>query len=418
MWNLRGKRFYRTVLILVFVLAFVVRFFNYENRITFGPEQAMSLTTSGRMVTEKFTLLGNQNLQRRTSDGHSLFAGALFNYSLIPLQLIFNYDPFPITVVFTLLNLFSGIVVYRLVKRMMDEKVALIMTILFLFHSWSIYHSMFIWNQNIMFLVGMVSIYLLHKFRNNDFRNVFYLGVLSGVGYTVQDLYLATAGLLIIYLLWKAKEKLRTLLLFIIGLAVPNLPAIVFDLRHDLYHIKTSIQFVLDSLGGNSGASLHSYHFLHFLPLALLLLAVLIMQVYEKRRIFAGIVLITFLYFNLSSSLIDFNSPTGMPAELTLKNIDRAAKVIADECPENFNVAVLIDFDTRGHILRYPLEFMYNKKPMDVISYPQSQTLYVLSENNYDFGNSQVWELSSFYRNETEELSRLSTNYSIYKLSK
>lgn len=407
------------ILVIVFIAAVFVRFYNYENRITFGPEQAMSLITSGRMITHKFTLLGNQNLQRQTSDGHSLFAGALFNYLLIPLQLLFNYDPLPITIVFTFLNLFSGFVIYKLVKEMLDEKTALFAATLFLFSSWSIYHSMFIWNQNFMFLIGMVSIFLIYRFnKKENLKDIFYLGLASGVGYSVQDLYLITAGVIITYLLWKSTNKMKTLIYFVSGASIPNLPAIIFDLRHNFYHVRTSFQFVLDSLQGDSGASLHYYHFLHFLPLALLLVAIVIRKIFEKNKMIAGFILFAFLYLNLSSPRINLNAPTGMPAELTFKNIQKAVKVIADDEPESFNLAVLVDFDTRGHILRYPLEFIYGKKSNAVIEYPQSSKLYVLAEDNYDFKSSCVWELSTFNKENITKMLEVSKNYSVYKLLK
>lgn len=407
------------LLIVIFTLAIFVRFYNYENRITFGPEQAMSLITSGRMVTEKFTLLGNQNLQRQTSDGHSLFAGALFNYLLVPLQLIFGYDPLPITIIFTFINLFSGVVIYKLVKKMKDDKVATITVTLFLFSSWSIYHSMFIWNQNIMFLIGVTIIYLLYRFRNKEIlKDIFYLGILCGIGYTVQDLFLVTAGLVVAYLLCKTSNKLKTLLIFISGSAIPNLPAIIFDLRHDFYHVSTSFQYVIDSMSGGSGASLHHYHFLHFLPLVFLLLSLLIVKLYRKSMPLIVVVFILFLYMNLISPRVNFDSPTGMPEELTFCNIDKAAKVVVQDDPENFNVAVLIDFDTRGHVLRYPLEFIYNKKPNGVIEYPRSDVLYVLADGNYNFKSSQVWELSTFDKDNVSKLSQISENYSVYKLIK
>jgi hypothetical protein len=107
-----------------------------------------------------------------------------------------------------------------------------------------------------------------------------------------------------------------------------------------------------------------------------------------------------------------------MPSGLTVNNIYKAAEIIKNDNPVDFNVAVLVDFDSRGHILRYPLEFEYDVKPMGVLDYPLSSDLYVLAETKYDFENSKVWELSSFIGSNNNKLANVSKNYAIYKFAK
>ena len=409
----------KLILLLIFTVAVFIRFYNYPNRITFGPEQAISLINSGHMVTEKFTLLGNQNLLRKTASGHSLFAGALFNYSLIPFLLLFKFDPYPITVVFTLLNLFSGVIIYHLTKKMTDTTTAIFAFFLFMFSSFAVYFSMFIWNQNFMFLFGILSLYLIYSFRKNKkLTYIFFLGLVSGAAYTVQDLQLLAAALIIIYLLIIAKEKLKVLLLFVLGAAMPNLPAIIFDLRNNFYHLSTAIEYVKDSLiGGHTDSSLSVYHFMFFFPFVIVALAIFVKALYKKNKILVFTLLGVYFYLNITSNNINFNSPTGMPQELTIKNIKKAAQLVAEDNPQNFNLAVLIDFDSRGHILRYPVEFLYKDKPLGVTKYPESNTLYVLAENNYDFKNSKVWEISSFPKDNIVRKS-VTKNYSVFVLSK
>jgi hypothetical protein len=414
-------KFKHLLLIIIFGTAFLVRFYNYENRITFGPEQAMSLITSGRMITEKFTLLGNQNLLRETSSGHSLFAGAIFNYSLIPLQIIFNFEALPITSYFTLLNLLSALILYFVTKKIFGEKVAIFTIVLFLFNAISVYHSMFIWNQNYAFLLGALTIYYLYLLKMKvKIKYFLILGLLSGIGYTFQDVFIFSAFfVLFIALVFAKNKKILNTVIFSFGMITPNLPAIVFDLRHDFYHLKTSFQFLVDTLSGNANdTSLSYYHFLYLLPVAVLVGGLITEKVFTRSRILGGGILITYLYFNLNSSWINYKAPTGMPSELTLKNINRAAEIIAKEEFSDYNIAVLVDFDTRGHILRYPLEFKYKLKPLGVIEYPQSSRLYILSEYNYDFEDSSVWELSTFPRNKAELLSEVSDNYSVFIIEK
>ena len=101
------------ILIAIFLLAVLVRFYNFPNRVTFWSEQARSLIVAGNYLEEP-SLLG-QEYFRVNSFGHKLFASALFNYSLVPLLLLSKFDPIPITAYFALLNIFSGFALYYVV---------------------------------------------------------------------------------------------------------------------------------------------------------------------------------------------------------------------------------------------------------------------------------------------------------------
>ena len=112
------------ILVVLIILALTVRFYNFPNRLIFGPEQAMSLITTGQMIKEQFSLLGEAYIQRTTSTGLYLFHSALFNYSLIPLEIIFRFDPLPITIFFTLLNIATGLLLYFMVKKITNKTIA------------------------------------------------------------------------------------------------------------------------------------------------------------------------------------------------------------------------------------------------------------------------------------------------------
>ncbi len=80
-------------------------------------------------------------------------------------------------------------------------------------------------------------------------------------------------------------------------------------------------------------------------------------------------------------------------------------------------MAVINDFDTRGHILRYFLGFVYNKEPMGVEEYPYSDVLYVLARRNYDFGVSNVWEIKSTGFARVTKVSDIGENFALFRLS-
>jgi len=407
------------ILLLIFVTAFFVRFYNFSNRVTFGPEQAISLETSANMIKDKFSLLGIENVQRTTSQGLKIFSGALFSYSLIPLLLIFNYQALPISVYFAVLNIVTGLVFYFLIKRIFGIKIAIFSLILFLFSSYMIYHSLFIWILNYLPLIGVLSLFFLYQEKKKfSFRSVFWLGLLSGIGVSLEYLFLPTYFLMLFLVLYFSKKRLVSFIVFFFSSLIPNLPTIIFDARHSFYNIHVLWLYFLDVLRypGISGVSY--YDFLQFWPVFAVLAGILITKVWNKNKLLAVALTAIYLFINISSRLINWKGPTGMPKDLTISNIYLVASVIKKDNPIKFNVAVINDFDTRGHILRYPLEFKYNSVPDGVENYPQAGILYVLARKDYNFDESNVWEIKAGGRYKITKLADVGQEYSVFRLEK
>lgn len=210
------------ILFSIFFVAFVIRFYNFSDRFTFGPEQARSLMVSSNYIQDKPSLLG-QEYFRSNSYGHKLYTSAVFNYTLVPLLLAPNYDPVLITVYFVLLFIF-------------------------------------------------------------------------------------------------------------------------------------------------------------------------------------------YIYFNLSSDLINFSRPVGMVNGLKYYDLKKTSNIISNNASDNFNVVTLYDFDTRGYTLRYLTQYIFNKKPQNEI--------YALAGNNYDFKNNNPWELNVFNAQNVVKLEDIGSGYGLYKLTK
>lgn len=407
------------LLLTIIAIALFVRLYNFTDRITFGPEQAISLITSGEYIKVKPSLVGQGNLIRINSKGLRLFSSPLFNYSLVPLELIFNFNPIPITGYFALLNVFTGIVLYLVVKRMLGRNIAILSMIIFLFNDYMIYHSLFIWILNYLPLISVLTIYLLYKF-NLKKKYVFslLLGVLSGIGFGLEYFYILTLFVVLTIIIFLSNNKIRDILYFALGVIIGNFPYILFDFRHDYYHTKTLFQYLIDMLTFHSQANITYYHFLNIWPPVIILLAYVINKITQKRKLLVLVSLLIFVFTNLVSKIVDFSKPIGMPVGLTYKKVLKAAQIISDNNPNNFNLAVLLDFDTRGHILRYPVEYIFGKKPLGIEEYKDAGEIYVLARNDFDFENSHVWELAIFAPYKVEILSELDYKYGVYKLTK
>lgn len=406
------------IFIVIIVIALILRFYNFSDRVVFWSEQARSLVVSGNYINEKFSLLG-QEYFRVDSNSHRLFSGAVFNYSLVPLLLITNYDPILITGFFALLNVFTGIVIYLVVKKVFDSKLALLSMFFFLFNSFMIYHSLFIWNYNYLPIVGICIVYLLWSyFKDRSFRKTFLLGVLSGLGVSIQYLFIPFGIMVFLAIFFRSKNKLKDIVAFVLGTSLGNLPMVLFDLRHNFYHLRTLWQYALDTINGISDAGFSYYYLLPLWPVFSIFGAYLLYGILKLKTVLIMVVVIIYLYFNLTSSKVSFVSPLGMPEGLVVRDVGKASQIITSDINGDFNVAEVLDFDKRAYVLRYYLIFKYGKKPLSEIDYENDNTLYVLAQNNYNFEKSNVWEITAGGNRKVELLENVGQGYGVYKLTK
>ena len=411
-------KFKNLLIVAVFLFAFLVRFYNFGERITFGPEQAISLISAAENL-EKPSLLGIPYLLRQTTSGLQLFTAPLFGYSLIPITLLFNYDPIAITGFFVFLNLFTGFLVFLVSKEIFDEKVALFSAVLFLFSSHMVYHSLFIWTSNYMPLIGVLTICGLYKFKKKQASFwTFALGVLTGVGFGIQYFYLLAGLLVLLVVLKVSKKRVIHGSYFLLGILVGELPTVLFDLKHNFYHLKTLWSYFVETLKFPGQSQLSYYHFLVFWPLLAIFFGLVFSKIFTKSKLASLAMAAVFIYLSLNSSLVSFKNAVGMPSGLTAKKILLASESISRDNPRNFNLSVLMDFDFRGYVLRYPLKYLYKKSPLSVEDYPNAGVLYVLSQKNYDFSQPGVWELRSFLPYKVVLLSEIDDNYGVFKLIK
>lgn len=410
------KNWKNLFLLLILVCSLIIRFYNFQDRINFGPEQAISLITSAEYIKDKITLIGLPSTQRVTSTGHIIFSSPLFNYSLMPLELMFDFDPIPITAYFALLNVLTGFIIFFLVKKLFSTKIAFLSLILFLFNNYMIFHSMFIWIVNYLPLIGILTFYLLIRFREKNIKIYSLLiGLLSGIAFGTEYLYLLTAALVFIFLIYYSKNKLVHGSFFFIGVVFASLPMIIFDLKHNFYYLSTLYQYLIDTINSPGQSKIAYYHFLQFWPLLALAGAILLAKI---KNIYLVIFLcLTYILFNISSPLVSFSEAIGMNKGLNYPMLDTAARYIAQDKSNKFNVVTTWDFDSRAHPLRYLLQYRYEVTPQGVEEYKNVDNIYVMTSFTYDLNKASMYEISSFKPFNVKLLTKINDSYSVFKLN-
>ena len=415
------KRFYNLLIILLFALGAFLRLYNFPSRVIFGPEQGISLLTATANL-EKFSLLGEYNLQRATSTGHNLIHGPLFSYFLLPSILICNFRVLPISLIFPGLNLLTALVLFLVTKNLFGRSVAALTIFFFLGSSLMIYHSLFIWIYHPLILLGTLAIWFMAALKRAPHRPapVFWLGLISGVGFSLQYPFLVFAAFLFFLVFLISKKRLVSLVLFPFGFFLANITRVVFDLRHDFYHLRTLWQFFVDVyINHTVSGQTYDYSYLHLFPYFCLLLALLSVGLYNLKKPLIILPILAFLYLNLTSPLLSLNRPLGMPEGLTLGSLEAAAETIAaDQPPKRFNIATLWDFDTLARPMRYLLRYYYGLTPAGFADYGNVDALYVFAPVDRDINNPKVWELNTFKPYRVTVLTSPSARYRLYKLTK
>jgi hypothetical protein len=205
-------------------------------------------------------------------------------------------------------------------------------------------------------------------------------------------------------------------MIFSLGFIFTSLPTIIFDIKHDYYNLRVLWQYLLDTLQNPGQSSFEYMHFLQFWPVMAILGALLLDSLYKKRKFFVGGILALYLLINTSGSNFSFTRAIGMSDGLNYPMINKAAALIANDNPENFNVATTYDLDSRAYSLRYLLKYRYGKIPLGIIEYPEAQTLYVFAKTGYDFNNAP-WEITGFNPVKFTVLN-VDKGYTLYKLTK
>lgn len=410
----------------IFIVFLAVIFWNFPNRIIYGPEQGISLLSSASNL-EKPSLLGIPYLLRQTDSGLRIFTSPIFGYLILPIILISKFDPISITYFFGLLTVLTGVVLFLVTKKMFNSQVATIATFLYLFNSRIIYHSFFVWTSNLMPLVGIFTLYLFYKFTKsnqnkniNKYINLFLLGLVLGFGLGIQYFFALAVVLVVVFVFTYSKEKVKDMLFLTLGGVASELPTILFDLKHDFYNTRTLWSYFLSIFTQRGESQISYYHFLFLYPVIFIFLGLIIYFIYKKQKLIGLMILAFYLVINLTSKLINFNKPVGMPDGLIASDLIAASRLISNEEKGNssFNVSVTGNFDNRGYSLRFPLQYSYGLKPESVESYQSAKTLYVLAYLGYNFDKPDIWEVSVFGKPKEIKAIKLNDSWNVYKLTK
>lgn len=167
------------------------------------------------------------------------------------------------------------------------------------------------------------------------------------------------------------------------------------------------------------------HYFATIYPTACILIGITFAHAYETfKNIFARAAISSLLLYLLATNIfnLDLNRQEGytMPKGMNLPGIKKASSFISEDVKlgVKFNIASALDGDTRARPYRYLVD-VYGKSPQDVEKYPQSDVIYLISQDEEEAIRSYtVWEVASFAPFDFAARWEIQNGIHLYKLVK
>jgi hypothetical protein len=420
------RKKYIFILFLLFTFLFwFSRLWNFERLTTFHSDQGTFFLETWQMVQEQKPRLIGLKVSTKEVLGRAFFTGPLFYYFLAILGIITNWNPSIITKIFLFFWWLTGLGIYHLVKKNSGNLAGLTAYGLFAVCPFLISFSRIVWNSGLLPLIAVLFFASLYQVNKKSTVIWWFLtGLFLGLGLNLNYAAFLWFPLLAIFFFWgilKKKWGLKMAIPILAGFVLGELPLILFELRHNFYNIKTILFFLqLGVLEGRTKGPVTDYHFIFaLLPLFFLVWGKLISLIEKNWGFIIALSLSLMLFFSLTIS-INWQQKwgTGMPKGWTLAKEQKVAKEICDNVNDQaYEIAQVINGDTRAHDLRFFLEF-YGCRPLGVEQYPSADILFLITTAQRPPEKETVWEVQSIRPFKKVYQENLKDNILLYKLTR
>ncbi len=423
----KSKKNKKTLLIgIVFGLitlgSLILRFQNYEKLVNFHLDPPLFLNEVKDMVDSGKVRLIGPLVATKVIEGRYFFTGPTFYWLLAILGIALNWDVLLMTAFFAVFWMVTFILAFFWLRRRFGNLIALIIYALLSFVPFLVPYSRIIWNVNLVPFFGVLLLWFLEE-RKKRKLNWFLAGLFFGLGLSIH--YSSGLWLLILlyYFLRELRERKFVLLNWVclgLGAVLAEAPFLLFELKHNFYNLKTllfQIKYYQPSVSYNLSFRYHRYYVLPLVPLicqAYGLFLERLKKIMTLRWLLTSQIVLIILFFVYSlfgpqrEALIN-------PENWYIARQKEVAQMIVDDGEETFEVAAIINSDTRAEELRWWLRLM-GHEPMGVEEYNQADILYLVAPETRPPEEEKVYEINALRPFKIEKEVDLGDGYLFYKL--
>ena len=417
------KIFNKTFLLLIiFIALFIgIRSLHYIFQVNWSGDQAFCGTEALRIFKNRIiTFIGPQI--SANYEGRFIFQGPIIYYMYLFFLLLGKWDPIPSSYYFMVFCAIMIIPLFYGTKKLINEKSAWIMIIVYSFLPYYINYTRFLWNST--FLLSLLPLLIffmgLYKEKKNQKLGLFFL-ISFWLGLLLQFHYqfILIVGGIFVYYFFVKKIKPVNIVIFFGGIIFGFFPLIIFELRHQFYHIHTILLFIQNwnKVDKPGGITMPHYYIAPSFMLLIMFLG-LISKTINKAKYYLIIIfgLIIFLYGflnNINKPVHAFWAPTTPWNYLDEKKIYEVIQ--STHLKNDFNVANLAYYDSISYVVKY---FMkrdgYN---INYDDYYNNKYLFVISEKD-GYLSAKSYEVATFKPNKLLNKWKINDRFNMFLLER
>ncbi len=418
---------YPAIFIVITFLFFFLRLYHFEKLLTFHLDQGLHLKEAWQMVDDKKLRLIGPIVSTRVFDGRGFFIGPQYYYILAILGLITGWSVQGITLSYIIMWWVAGLALFIFLAKRLSPISALLAYGIYATWPFLVNFSRLFWNPNTLPFISIFYFYFIYLIftKNKKFKKYlwFLLGAITGFGisfhYSVASWLFIDLAFFVV-MVFKKNVKVLDFLLLFLGLAVGNLPVVIFELRHNFYNIRTVIFFFKNQVLTGQDAGVTGYYGFSYLIALLALIAFIFHKIEkiigQKFSIIMTILIIGLIFFqNDLKQKKGIGMPDGWNIIKQQQVADYIVKDLETGAPQNFEVATAISGDIRGDDLRWWL-IKKGHPAMNYDSYPEADSLYLIAYSDLNPSNTGTWEIATLYPFDIKDKIDLKDNMYLYKI--
>lgn len=229
----------------IIIISFLLRSWHLSTDLLFHRDQGLHSLSIWNITHQ-----GKPSLLGHPSDVDGLTHAPVYYYLMLPAYVLFNGNPVAASLFQIILEVLSLPLLYLAIKKLFNQKTALLTLLLYSVSYGAI--SLSRWLVNVTPIIPLTNLLLfLLVFNSKIFFTSFIVGIIT-------QLDAAIGVFLLPFLFWfyRARLNIKTICLILIGFLIPALPLVIFELRHKFVLTQAILNFSSQS-GQGLGLSLN-----------------------------------------------------------------------------------------------------------------------------------------------------------------
>lgn len=241
-WHFLKTHRFGIAVLLIILLAFLLRFYNFENRWGLAYDQAHdALVARYALDAHKIPLLGPFSSAGPFQTGGEWYWFIMAGVALYPDAVLTPW------LFLAFICVFFVYLMIRLGTEMVDKKFGIIVGLLSAFSTAQIAQSTNLTNQAPLAIISLLALWSMVKYiRTRNINYFFLLGFFVSLGASIhlQGIALISLALFTLFFAGVPLRK-KSLIYFIVGLILPWFPVFISDLSHNFFNFTNMLNYYL-----------------------------------------------------------------------------------------------------------------------------------------------------------------------------